>query len=102
MLTIRLIRIGKTKQPSYRLVVMEKSKDIWANYLENLGHYNPRSKEGEFVKDRIEYWVSKGAQFSKSANNLLITKKVIEGKKAAVSHLSKKRRAKIEKEQAKA
>ncbi|HOX96731.1 MAG TPA: 30S ribosomal protein S16 [bacterium] len=102
MLTIRLIRIGKTKQPSYRLVVMEKSKDIWANYLENLGHYNPRSKEGEFAKDRIEYWVSKGAQLSKTANNLLVGKKVIEGKKSAVTHLSKKRRAKIEKEQAKA
>lgn len=97
MLSIRLIRIGKTKQPSYRLVVMEKSKDIWANYLENLGHYNPRSKEGEFAKDRIEYWVGKGAQFSKTVNNLLITHKVIDGKKKAITHISKKRKAKLEK-----
>lgn len=98
MLSIRLIRIGKTKQPSYRLVVMEKSKDIWANYLENLGHYNPRSKQGEFAKDRIEYWVGKGAKLTKTVNNLLIEQKVIEGKKQTITHISKKRKAKLEKE----
>jgi len=98
MLSIRLIRIGKTKQPTYRLVVMEKCKDIWADYLENLGHYNPRTKEGEFVKERIEYWISKGAQMSKTVNNLMIQKKVVDGKKKSITHISTKRKAKLAKE----
>lgn len=64
MLRIRLTRTGKKGQPSYRIVVAEKSKAVKRKYLELLGHYLPavEPKKVELKKDRIEYWISKGAQ----------------------------------------
>lgn len=90
MLMIRLSRVGKNKQPSYRLIVNEKTKDPWGTYLENLGNYNPRTKKAELKKDRIKEWIAKGAQTSDTVHNLLIEHGVIEGKKLNVSKLTKK------------
>ncbi len=87
---IRLSRVGKNKQPSYRLIVNEKTKDPWGTYLENLGNYNPRTKKAELKKDRIKEWISKGAQTSDTVHNLLIEHGIIEGKKVNVSKLTKK------------
>lgn len=101
MLTIKLSRFGKKKQPSYRILVMEKSKDPWGDYLEMLGHYNPRTKKAELNADRIKYWMGKGAQLTASVHNLLITNKIIEGKKKAVTKISRARREKLAKEQPK-
>lgn len=102
MLKIRLARIGKKKQPTYRLVVSEHTKDTFGDHLEKLGHYDPRRKIVELKAERIEYWMSKGAKPSKTVNNLLIEKGLIEGKKVVVSKLSKKRREKLaEKEKSK-
>ena len=81
MLKIRLARFGKKKRPTYRLIVSEASRDTFGTYLENLGHYNPMSKVCDVKKDRILYWISKGAQLSPTAHNLLINQNVIEGKK---------------------
>lgn len=87
---IRLSRVGKNKQPTYRLIVNEKTKDPWGTYIENLGNYNPRTKKAELKKDRIKEWISKGAQTSETVHNLLIEHGVIEGKKLNVSKLTKK------------
>lgn len=95
MLVIRFSRVGKTKQPNYRLIVSEKTKDPWGDYLENVGVYNPRTKVAELKIERIKYWISKGAQPSATVWNLLITKGVIEGKKRKVTRISRKRAAKI-------
>lgn len=81
MLKIRLQRIGKTKQAHYRLIVAEHTTRPQGKFLELLGSYNPHTKEISVKKERVEYWRSKGAQFSATANNLLINKKIIEGKK---------------------
>lgn len=64
MLRIRLTRTGKKGQPSFRVVVAEKSKAVKRKYLELLGHYLPATnpKKVELNKERIEYWISKGAQ----------------------------------------
>lgn len=64
MLRIRLTRTGKKGQPSFRLVVAEKSKAVKRKYLELLGHYLPAQdpKKIELNKERIEYWIGKGAQ----------------------------------------
>lgn len=99
MLTIKLSRFGKKKQPTYRLLVLEKSKDPWGDYLEMLGHYNPRTKTAELKTDRIKYWMEKGAQPTDTVWNLFITNKVIEGKKRGVTKISKTRREKLAKEQ---
>lgn len=90
MLMIRLSRVGKKKQPTYRLIVSDKRKDPWGNYLENLGNYNPRTKKAELKKDRIKEWIGKGAQPSDTVHNLLIENGVIEGKKLNVSTLTKR------------
>ena len=97
MLTIRLSRIGKKKQPYYRLVISEKRKDPWGDYLELLGNYNPRTKEINLKVDRIKHWLSVGAQPSNTVSNLLVKEGVIEdGKKKSVS-ISKKRKGRKEK-----
>jgi len=96
MLNIRLSRRGKKKQPIFRLIVCEKTKDPWGNYLENLGNYNPRSKELILKADRLKYWLEKGAQPTDTVWNMLVEKGIIEGKKRAVTKISKKRLAKQE------
>ena len=99
MLTIRLSRVGKTKQPSYRLIVSEKARDPWGKFLENLGTFNPRTNPStvNFNVDRIKYWISKGAQTSNTVWNLLVDQKVVEGAKRLKVKISKRRKAKIEK-----
>lgn len=102
MLTIRLSRVGKTKQPSYRLIVSEKTKDPWGDSLEMLGIYNPLAQPPviAFKVDRITYWLSKGAQTSDTVRNLLIDQKIIEGEKRKKVSLSKRRKEKLAKKQA--
>jgi small subunit ribosomal protein S16 len=90
MLSIRLSRVGKTKEPSYRLIVLDKRKDPWGDYLENLGTVNRRGKEKSYKldADRIKYWISKGAQPSNPVWNMLVDQKIVVGskKKAHTGH----------------
>lgn len=76
MLMIRLQRIGKRGQAYFRVVVLEHTTRPKGKYLELLGTYNPHQKEFKVQKDRIEYWVSKGAQVSPTTNNLLVNYKI--------------------------
>ena len=102
MLTIRLSRVGKKKAPVYRIVVMPKHRDPWANNTEILGHYNPRKQPKELVvkTDRVKYWLEKGAQPSDTVWNLLVAEKIIEGEKRGVTTLSNKRKGKMEEKDA--
>jgi len=91
MLCLKLSRIGKKGQPFFRLLVIEKSKDPWGNYLEFLGHYNPKSKKAVLKVERIKSWLAKGAKPTATVHNLLIKEKVIEGPKRRNIKISKKR-----------
>ena len=73
MLRIRLSRTGKTRQESFRIVVAPHTKAVKGEYLELLGHYVPAEKPKKFdvKKERIEYWISKGAQPSETVAMLL-------------------------------
>lgn len=95
---IRLQRIGKLKQPTYRLVVSEKARDTQAGSLEILGEFNPLLKEKAvtFKEDRIKYWMSKGAQPSETVHNILIDLGIISGKKKGKVNISKKRQTKLD------
>jgi|SRR3989339_1262146 len=97
MLTIRLSRVGKKKAPVYRIVVMPKHRDPWANNVEILGHYNPRKTPKEFVikADRVKHWIANGAQASDSVWNLLVEHKIVEGEKRSVTHLTAARNKKM-------
>ena len=100
MLTIRLSRIGKKKQPSYRLIISEKGRDPFGRALEILGSYNPFTKKLQAKADRINYWLSKGAGMSTSVNNLLVDKGIIKGEKIKVSRGKKTAQAEQAKEAA--
>lgn len=102
MLTIRLTRIGKKKQPSYRFIVSEKARDPWGRALEILGTYNPLTNPATLnvEKERVEYWLSKGAQTSDTVRNLLIDQGILKGDKKKLAGLSIRRKAKLEKEKA--
>ncbi len=73
MLSIRLQRRGKKKQPFYRLVVCQKTSPPQGKFIEILGNYNPKSKDKKIIirKERVKYWIDNGAQLSDTANNLL-------------------------------
>lgn len=101
MLTIRLSRVGKKKQPLYRFVIMDKQKDPWGKSLEILGTRNPRTKETVLDAERVKHWISKGAQASDSVWNILVDQKIVEGKKRNITHLSGTRRKAMADEKAK-
>lgn len=82
MLAIRLFRVGKKKQPSYKIVVTNKQNPPQGGqFIEQVGFYNPLTNERTLKEDRIKYWLSVGAQASDTVHNMLITEKVIEGEK---------------------
>jgi small subunit ribosomal protein S16 len=89
MLKIRLQRIGRKNDPSFRAVLTDsKNSTKSGRFLEILGTYNPKVKEDDKKKnlntDRIKYWMSKGAKCSDTMHNFLIHDKVITGKKINV------------------
>ena len=85
MLMIRFQRIGRTNDPAFRIVVLERERAAKAgNIVELLGTYNPRSKALTLNEERVKEWIAKGAQPTDSIRNLLITKGVIKGKKVNV------------------
>jgi len=97
MLKIRLIRTGKKNAPSYRVVLIEKTASPKSGkFFEVLGNYNPRLKEINLKKDRINYWLSKGAQASDTVHNLLISHDVIKGDKIKKKFKIKKKEKPIE------
>lgn len=85
MLSIRFVRIGKKKYPIYRIVVMEKGKNPKSSYLENLGTYNPHTKENNIKKDRAEYWLEKGAGLTATVHNLFAGQGIIKDAKIRAS-----------------
>lgn len=81
MLAIKLNRIGKKHQPTFRIVVAEKRSKMGGNYVEDLGFWNPRDKTQSVNKDRALYWISVGAQPTDTVHNILVKNLVIKGKK---------------------
>lgn len=96
MLMIRLSRVGKKKLPEYRIIINEKTKDPWGDVLEFLGYYNPRTQPPRLdVKtDRVEYWLSKGAQLSDTVKNLFIEKGIVKGEKQKPRGIKQKKTVK--------
>ncbi len=70
---IRLARVGATKQPHYRVVVIEKDRARNGRSVEVVGTYNPRTNPATvtFKRDRVDYWTKNGAQLSERVGKLL-------------------------------
>jgi small subunit ribosomal protein S16 len=73
MVKIRLRRTGKTKQPSYRVVVADARSPRDGKFIEIIGHYNPirQPKVLEIKGDRARYWLGVGAQPTDTVSYLL-------------------------------
>ncbi len=73
MLKIRLRRMGSRHRPFYRVVVSESRNTPTASAVEEIGFYDPRQKPPLFNVDgdRVDYWVSKGAQMSDTVGRLV-------------------------------
>ena len=73
MLMIRLSRRGAPKKPMYRIVVIEKDRARDGRSIEVVGTYNPRTSPAtvELKRDRVDYWVGKGAKMSPTVKKLL-------------------------------
>lgn len=104
MLRIKLSRRGKKKQPIYRIIVTERSKDPWGDYLENVGTWNPRTEPNSLSlkEDRVKHWLSVGAQPTDTVHNLLVDAGVISDKKVRASNLGKKYKEQVKAEAEKA
>lgn len=87
MLKIRLQRVGRKNDPSFRVVVTDSRRGPQSgNFIEVLGSYDPRRGRAEIKAERVKYWLERGAQVSGTVHNLLIDQKVIAGKKKNVLH----------------
>ncbi len=85
MLMIRFQRIGRTNDPAFRIVLLEKARAAkTGSIVEQLGTYNPKSKALTLNEESVKKWIAQGAQPTDSIRNLLITKGVITGKKVNV------------------
>jgi small subunit ribosomal protein S16 len=120
MLGISLMRMGAKKKPFYRIVVKEKRSKRDGKYLENVGTYNPMMNPAEvnLVHDRIQYWISVGAQPTETVASLIKHNPVqteeekeaaiqakaakVEAEKAAQAEEKKAKAAKLEAERAEA
>jgi small subunit ribosomal protein S16 len=73
VLMIRLSRMGARKQPHYRVVVIEKERARNGRPVEVVGTYNPRTTPAsiELKRERIDYWVSKGAKMSDRVSKIV-------------------------------
>ncbi len=73
MLAIRMRKMGSKKRPFFRVVVTDSRAARDSSFVEVLGHYNPRTKPAkvEIARDRVDYWVGKGAQLSDTVRTLL-------------------------------
>lgn len=70
---IRLRRVGRKRQPSYRIVVAESTTPRSGVYLDNVGFYNPRRDPAELRIDlaRVEAWIEKGAEMTPTVASLV-------------------------------
>ena len=82
MLTIRLQRVGRKNDPSFRVVVTDsKNGPQSGKFKEILGAYNARFGKPTLNADRIKHWLSVGAKTSETVHNMLVHYKIIDGVK---------------------
>ena len=85
MLKMRLQRVGRKNDPSYRVVITDSRTGPKSNkHVDLLGAYNAKQNAFSVDGERAKEWITKGVQVSPTVHNLLVSNKVIEGKKINV------------------
>lgn len=77
MLKLRLKRIGRKRYPAYRLVIMENMTKRDGKPIEEVGYYNPITKQYKFEPERIRKWLNDGAKPTETVFNLLKKAEII-------------------------
>lgn len=79
MLAIRLARTGKKKKPSYRIVVIEKTRPRNGRFVEIVGTYDPLRDPAEIrlKEERVKYWLGVGAQPSETVRSFFAKQKLL-------------------------
>lgn len=74
MVKLRLMRMGKKKQPTYRVVVADARSPRDGRFVEIIGHYDPRQDPPRITVDidRAVDWLGKGAQPTERVQKLLV------------------------------
>jgi small subunit ribosomal protein S16 len=84
MLKIRLQRRGKKNHATFRVVVAEQHAPVKGRFIADVGAYNPHTNVFDVKADKVQDWITKGAQPSDTVHNLLITHKIIKGEKKTI------------------
>ena len=85
MLMIRLERVGRKHQSTYRVVVTDKRNAVRSGKsLEVVGSYNPGLDKPVLKTERVKHWLKNGAKASPTVHNLLVSNGVITGQKIRV------------------
>jgi len=96
MLTIRLARAGAKKRPFFHITVADSRKPRDGRFVERIGYFNPISSGKEvrleINQDRIDYWLSQGAQVSDRVLTLIKEKNETAEEKAKREQGKEKRR----------
>lgn len=71
MLRIRLKRLGRKRQPHYRIIVCDAPTRREGSPVEEIGYYNPRQKVLRLDKEKALDWIKKGAQPSETVKDLI-------------------------------
>lgn len=77
MLKLRLKRTGRKRSPSYRLVIMENTFRRDGRPIEEVGYYNPITKQYKFNADKIKKWLNYGAKPTQTVLTLLKKSEII-------------------------
>jgi small subunit ribosomal protein S16 len=89
MLMMRLQRVGRKNDPSFRIVVTDKRESVASGRnIDLLGFYSPKAGTIEIDAEKAKHWLKNGVQPSVTVHNMLVTKKIIDAKKK--NALSKK------------
>lgn len=77
MLKLRLKRLGKKRYPSYRLVIMENTFRRNGRPIDEVGYYNPITKDYKFDSAKIKKWLTYGVKPTNTVLNLLVKAEIV-------------------------
>jgi len=82
---MRLQRVGRKNDPSFRIVVTDKRTSVKSDrHIDRLGSYNPKSNHIQLDAEKAKEWLAKGVQPSDTMHNILVSQKVIDARKRNV------------------
>jgi len=97
MLKIRLKRVGRSKDPSYRIVVMESTQPRSGKTKDEIGIYDPRKNLFEVDKEKAEKWLKNGAQPTDTVAQYFVKEGLLKGlKRGSTKPSTKKKEEKTE------